>query len=116
MLKRLCLGQRAGNVAGLLVDAARDPTRSHLWTASRPEQAATTVEHAGKVKQCGLPIVDQPARRRENFARRAGVHVTLLVEREVFPTERPIVAFRLVDHRNVRRDLLVFDEPVEVRS
>ena len=96
----------APHVAGLLVDAARDPTRRHLWTASHPEQAATTVEHAREIKQC-LPIVDQPTRRRENLARRAGVHVTLLVERKVFPIERPIVAFRLVDHRDVRRDLVV---------
>jgi len=115
LLECLCLGQRSGNIAGLLVEAARDPTRSHLWTASCPEQAATTVEHAREVKQCRLPIVDQPACRRENLARWADINVTLLVEREGFPTECPIVAFRLVDHRNVRCDLLVLDEPIEGR-
>src|ERR1700729_2485110 len=87
-----------------------------FWTASRPERTATTVEHAGEVKQCRLPIVDQPACRRENLARRADVNVTLVVEREVFPIECPIVAVRLVGHRPVRRYLLVVDEPVEIRS
>src|SRR5579863_2597661 len=114
--KCFCLSQRTSDVTGLLVDAARDPTSRHFWTASRPEQAATTIEHAREVKQCGLPIVDQPARRRENLACRADVNVAFLVEREVFPIECPIVAVRLVDHRHVRRDLLVVDEPVEVRS
>ena len=71
------------DVTGLLVDAARDPTSRHFWTATRPEQAATTVEHAREVKQCRLPIVDQPPCRRENLARGADVNVTLLVERHV---------------------------------
>src|SRR5271169_319721 len=81
----LCLGQRTSNVTGLLVDAARDPKSRHLRTASRPEQAATTIEHAREVKQCRLSIVDQPACRRENLARWADINVTLLVKREVFP-------------------------------
>ena len=63
-----------------------------------------------------LAIVDQLARRREGLGRRTGVDVVFLVEREVVPTKGPIVALRLVDHRDVRRDILVFDEPVEVRA
>ena len=65
-------------------------------------------------KEDRLAIVDPFACRREGLARRAGVDIALLVEREVFPTEGPILALRLVDHRDVRRDILVFDEPVEV--
>src|SRR5262249_62186317 len=65
------------------------------------------------IKKC-LAIVDQPARRREDLASGAGVHVALFVEPEVVPTEGPILAPRLVDDRDVRSDLLVLNEPVEV--
>src|SRR6266481_4096787 len=86
-----------------------------LWTALCLEQATTTVARFCPIEKC-LAVVDQLARRREDLVRRADVHVTVLVEREVLPTEGPILAFRLVDHRDVRSDVLVFDKPVEVRS
>src|SRR5271163_646211 len=107
------LGQRPGNVASFLVDTARDFADGRLWTALCLEQATTTVAHFGPIEKC-LPVVDQLAGRREDLVRRADVHVTVPVEREVFPTEGPILAFRLVDHRDVRSDVLVFDKPVEV--
>jgi putative tryptophan/tyrosine transport system substrate-binding protein len=66
--------------------------------------------------EVGGLMVDQLAGRREGFARRAGVDVALFVEREVFPTEGSVLALRLVDHRDVRRDILVFDEPIEILS
>src|SRR6266566_1161394 len=42
----------------------------------------------------------------------------LAIYRSVSPslTSRPVVAFRPVDYRDVRRNLLVVDEPVEVCS
>ncbi len=64
-------------------------------------------------KQDRLAIVDQFARRRKGLTRWAGVDIALLIEREVLPAEGPILALRLVDHRDVRRDILVLDEPVE---
>jgi hypothetical protein len=76
------------------------------------EQATTTVARFCPIEKC-LPVVDQLARRGEDLVRRADVHVTVLVEREVLPAEGPILAFRLVDHRDVRSDILVFDQPVE---
>jgi hypothetical protein len=88
-----------------LGDVARDSPNRRLWTASRLEQTATTVEHAREVKQCRLPLVDQPACRREILARRTDVNVPLLVEREVFPIECPIVALRFVDYWDMRRSL-----------
>src|SRR5262245_7826750 len=114
-LKCLGLGQRPSNVTSLLVDAARHPTEGRLWAALRLQRAATAVPHAGPIKKC-LAIVDQPARRREDLASGAGVHVALFVEPEVVPTEGPILAPRLVDDRDVRSDLLVLNEPVEVCS
>jgi len=111
-LECLGLGQRPSNVTGLLVDAARHPPERCLWAALRFQQTATAVAHAGHIQKC-LPIVDQPARR-EGLAGRADVHIALLVEREVYPAERPILTLRLIDHRDVRRNLLIVDEPVEV--
>jgi hypothetical protein len=49
------------------------------------EQATTTVARFCPIEKC-LPVVDQLARRREDLVRRADVHVTVLVEREVLPT------------------------------
>src|ERR1700686_5196208 len=115
MLERLRLGQRPGNVASFLVDTARDFADGRLWTALCLEQATTAVARFCPIEKC-LPVVDQLARRRADLVRRADVHVTVLVEREVLPTEGPILAFRLVDHRYVRRNVLVFVKPVEVRS
>src|ERR1044072_9859585 len=84
------LGQRPSNLTSLLVDAARHPTERRLWAALRFQQTATAVAHAGHIQKC-LPIVDQPARRREGLAGRADVHIALLVEREIFPAKRPIL-------------------------
>src|SRR5258706_1124060 len=111
LLERLRLGQRPGNVASFLVDTARDFADGRLWTALCLKQATTTVARFCPIEKC-LPIIDQLARRREDLVRRADVHVTVLVEREVLPTEGPILAFRLVDHRDVLSDDLVFYKPI----
>src|SRR5438477_9881649 len=63
-----------------------------------------------------LPMIDQLARRGESLAGRTNVSVLLVVECEVFPTEAPILALRLVDHRDVRRYLCLVEQPVEVGS
>src|SRR5262245_26463532 len=102
------LGQRPSNVTSLLVDAARHPTERCLWATLRFERTGTAVAHAGHIQKC-LPIVDQLARRRERLAGRADVHIALLVEREVFPAECPILTHRLVDHRDVRDKLICLD-------
>src|SRR5436853_294403 len=86
-----------------------------LWTALCLEQATATVTRFCPIEKY-VPIIDHLARRREDLVRRADVNVTVFVEREILPTEGPILAFRLVDHRDVRSDVLVFDKPVEVRS
>src|SRR5919204_4559200 len=104
------LGQRASNVTRLLVDAAWHSTERRLWAALRFQRTGTAVAHAGHIQKC-LPIVDQPARRREGLAGRADVYIALPVEGEVFPAERPILTLRLIDHRDVRRNLLIVDQP-----
>jgi len=81
----------------------------------RLEQTATTVERPGEIPK-RLAVVDQCASRRQSFVRWADIDVELFVELEVCPAEGPIFALRLVDDRNVWRDLLVFGEPVEIGS
>ena len=71
-----------------------------------------TVRHTRTIQK-GLPVVDQLASGREKLAGWTGVDVALFVKLEVFSIEGPIVAIRLVDHRDVGCDLLVFDQPVE---
>lgn len=77
--------------------------------------AAPTVGCGGEITKC-LAIVDHRASRREDCVRRADIHVALFVEPEVFPAEGSVLALRLVDDRDVRRDLIVIDEPIEVRA
>ncbi len=77
------------------------------------ERATPTVGRAREIPK-RLAIVDRRASRCESFVRQADVHVALFVESEVFPAEGPILAFRLIDDRDVRRDVPVLDEPVEV--
>jgi hypothetical protein len=102
-------------IGRLLVNAAWNPPRRHIWTALRLERAATTIARACEIEK-RLSIVDQIARRCEDVLRRADVHIAILVEREVFSTESSILTLRFVDHRDVRSDVLVCDKPIEVRS
>src|SRR5262249_36564724 len=97
----------------LLVDAARDSAQRRLRTALGLEWAAAAIACPGPVIQC-LPIGGYLASRGENLAGRTNVDVAFLVECEVLPTEGPILALRLIDHWDMRRDLRFVDQPVEV--
>src|SRR5262245_50254486 len=108
-------GHRPCHVTGLLVEASLDSAERSLWAALCLECAATTVACSREIEK-GLPIIDQLARRGENLAGRTNVNVPPLVEGEVFPTEGPILALRLVDHWDMRRDLRLVDQPVEASS
>src|SRR3974390_2950582 len=101
-----CFGlrQRSGYVTRFLIDAALESAQRRLWTALRLEEAAAAIACPGPVVQ-RLSIIKQLARRGEDLACRTGVDVPLLVEGEGFPTECPILALRLVDHRDMRRYL-----------
>src|SRR5262249_11552475 len=108
-----CFGFRhlPGNVTSLFVDATLKPAERCLGAALCLEQAVTTVARARKIQQ-RLPIVDKLAGRSEELACRADIYIALLVECKVVPTECSIFAFRLIDHWDMRRDLLLVDEPV----
>src|SRR5262245_33351716 len=102
-------GHRPCHVTGLLVEASLDSAERSLWAALCLECAATTVACSREIEK-GLPIIDQLAHRGENLA--AG--------REDFAFEKgregPILALRLVDHWDMRRDLGLVDQPVEASS
>src|ERR1700690_713555 len=110
-----CFGlcHRPGNIAGRLVEAARDSAHRRLRTALRFDGAATAIAYPGPVVEC-LPITGQLAGRRQNLAGRADVNVAFFVEGEVFAAEGPVLSLRLVIGRDVRRYLGPVDQPVEV--
>ena len=51
LLERLGLGERASDIAGVLIDAARDLARWLLRTASRLERARIAVGRARQIEQ-----------------------------------------------------------------
>src|SRR6516164_6960220 len=49
----------------------------------------------------------------QHFAGRADIDVPFSVVPKVIPRKGPILALRFVDDRNVRRDVLLIDYPIE---
>jgi len=115
LFERFSLGQSAGDIACLFIDAARDPAERGLWTASHLERAVPTVGCGRKIAK-RLAIIDHCACRGQKLVCWTDIDVALFVEPEVFPAEGSILALRFVDDRDVRRYFLVFDEPVEGRA
>jgi hypothetical protein len=76
------LGECARDVAGLLVDAARDLPYRLLWAALPLERADAAVALARSVEQ--LLVIDDRSRGREDFPCGADVDIARLVERELF--------------------------------
>src|SRR5881397_528408 len=77
-------------------------------------RARATIRGPCTIEKC-LAIVD-PTCCVEELALRAHIDIALLVEGEVFPAQRAVLAFRFINDRNVRSDLLLVDDPVERRG
>src|SRR5215470_4566582 len=107
------LGQPARHITGLLVNAARDSAYRRLRTALRFEGTVAAIACPGPIVDC-LSISGDLAGGTQNFAGRADVDVVLLIEGEVFAAERSILALGVVIDRDVRRDLGLVDQPIEV--
>ena len=75
--------------------------------------ADIAIEFAGSVR--AQVIFSDPASRGEKLARWTGVNVAHLVIGEILAREDAGFAFSHVDDRNVRRYLLVIDEPIKGR-
>lgn len=81
-LVRLSVNQRAGVVAGILVDVAWDLTLRHFRAASGFQRAALAIAFARSVQKC--PAFVDPACGPKDFVSRAGVKIPVFVEAEVF--------------------------------
>src|SRR5262249_26265299 len=114
LLEGLGFAEGTSNVAGLLVDAARNLPRRLLRAASHLERAHTTIERTRPVEQ--LLVIHDLARGGERLAGGTGVDVTRLVEREVFSRKNAILTLGFIDDGNVRGDLLLANDPVEHRG
>ena len=80
LLERSGAGERSGDIAGILIDAARDFALGRLGTASGPERTRAAVRGLCAIEQCHA-IVDV-ARRVKRLALRADIDIPFLVESE----------------------------------
>src|SRR4051795_621325 len=96
------------------MDVARDLARWFLWAALRFEWANIAVELACAIQKC-LALVHGAARPKPLSAR-AVVDVAGRVISEVAAREGAVIPLRFIEHRNMRRDTLLLDQPVQHRS
>src|ERR1700712_3861259 len=113
-LEALGASERPGNVPGVLMYVARDLARWFFWTALRFERAYIAVELACTI-QNRLALVHGAARS-EPLSSRAVVDVAGRIISKVAAREGAIVPLRLVEHRDMWRDALLLDQPVQHRS
>jgi len=97
------------------MDVARDPTKRDLRAAQRFELAAVAIMLPRQIEQRGS-IIHQRSGCRQGLTRRAVVDIACRVISEVAAREGAIVSLRFVVHRNMRRDTLLLDQPVQHRS
>ena len=113
-LEALGASERPGNVPGMLMYVARDFARWFFWTALRFERAYIAVELACAIQKC-LALVHGAARS-EPLSSRAAVDVAGRIISKVAAREGAIIPLRLVEHRDMWRDALLLDQPVQHRS
>jgi len=113
-------GESPGNVAGVFVQITRNLAGDHIRAATRLDFTNVAILLAGAIEACafrgdagpwdsvGAPELDQL------FARRAGISVPFGIENEVGARKCSIRPGGLVEYGNMRRDLLLFDEPSQV--
>src|SRR6202011_2935898 len=114
LLKPFGASERPGNVAGMLMDIARDLARWFFWTALRFERTYIAVELAGAIQK-RLALM-HGATRPKLLSAWAVVDVSGRIISKVAAREGAIVPPRLVVHRYMRRDTLLPDQPVQHRS
>src|SRR5205814_2484379 len=95
----------------MLMDIARDLARWLLWAALGFERAYIAVELAGAIQK-RLALMDRAARS-EPLSTRAMVDVACRIILKVAAREGAIISLRLVEHRDMRRDAFLLDQPVQ---
>ena len=113
---------RTGHVAGVFVQIPRDFASDCVWAATRLELAAVAIQFAGAIESCALGCdaasgdgvgaseLDQL------FARGAGVTVALRIESEVGAGKRAVGSVGLVEDRDVRGNVFLFDQPCQLSA
>ena len=107
-LEALGSSERPGNVPGVLMDVARDLARWFFGTALRFEWASIAVELARAIQKC-LALVHGAARS-EPLSAWAVVDIVSRIISKVAAREGAIISLRLVEHRNMWRDVLLLDQ------
>jgi hypothetical protein len=114
LLEALGASERPGDVSGVLMYVARDLARWFLRTALWFERAYIAVELARTIQK-RLAFVHGAARS-EPLSARAVVDVAGRIISKVAAREGAIVPLRLVVRRNMGRDALLLDQPVQPLS
>ena len=112
-------GARTGYVAGVFMQIPRDLAGKSVRAALWFESAGVAIQFAGAIESCsfrsdaaswgcvGAPKLDQ------FLARRARVTVAFGIEREVGAGECAVSSVGLVEDRDVRGNVLLFDQPCQ---
>src|SRR5690242_1037625 len=111
LLEGIGASERSSDITSVLVDAARDPALRCFWTAAGFEIALCTIRHTAAIED-RISSID-PVRGRQGLARGASIGVGARLVPEIGAREGPVLALGLVDDRDVRRDLLLLDEPAQ---
>ena len=114
-LEGIGIHERPGNVSGVLMDVARDPTKWDLRAAQRFEFAAVAIMLPRQIEQRGS-IIHQCPGCRQGLTRRAVVDVVCRIISKVTAREGAIISLRLVEHGDMWRDTLLLDQPVQHRG
>src|SRR6476620_1028624 len=107
-------GKGSGDIAGRLVDTAGNLAGRSIGTASSLQRARGAVPRAAAIKKRG-PVIHKGAARRQGLPAWADIGVGARVVVELLAREGTVLSLGLVDDGDVRRDLLVFDQPVQHR-
>src|SRR5450756_1115000 len=114
LLKALGANERPGNIPSVFMDVARDLASWFLWAALRFEWANIAVELAGAIQK-RLALVHGAARPKPLSAREV-VDVVGRVISKVAAREGADIPLRFVEHRDMRCDAFLLDQPVQHRS
>ena len=110
-------GVRTGHVAGLFVQIPRDLAGKSVRAALWFEPAGVAIQFAGAIESCALGCDAASgngvgaSELDKLFARRARVTVAFGVEGEVGAGERAVGSVGLVEDRDVRGNVFLFDQP-----
>ena len=101
----------SGHIAGLFIDVAGDLAMGRVRAALQFEGAQITVDLLRPIEQ--RPAVMNATSRSEQLALRAHIDIARGIEGEVGPGESAIITSGSVEHRYMRGDRLVLDQPGE---